>query len=118
MQFEVDYNKVGQRIRTARLTRNLTQAELASMVGCSNNHLSHVETGQTKVSLSMLLQISYALEKDLDYFLLDTPFVKKEKMIDLGISEKLRQCDSLTLLTVSKILDVLLEQQNLKENHL
>ncbi len=49
MQPEINYTMVGQRIRTARLQKKLSQAELGSLVGCSNNHISHIETAQTKV---------------------------------------------------------------------
>lgn len=113
MQPEIDYLKIGQRIKTARLEKGLNQAELGALVGCSNNHMSHVEVGQTKVSLSMLLKISLALEKDFDYFLLDTPYAKCESIINVEIADKLKLCNSTTLITVSKILDALLEQQNM-----
>lgn len=114
MQPEIDYLKIGQRIKTARLEKGLNQAELGALVGCSNNHMSHVEVGQTKVSLSMLLKISLALEKDFDYFLLDTPYAKCESIINVEIADKLKLCNSITLITVSKILDALLEQQNMQ----
>ena len=54
---EVDYVKIGARIKKLRIEKGLTQAELSDMAGCSNNYLSHVETAQSKVSLSVLLQI-------------------------------------------------------------
>lgn len=34
MQPEINYKTVGQRIRTARLQKKLSQAELGSLVGC------------------------------------------------------------------------------------
>ena len=54
------------------------------------------------------------LEKDFDYFLLDTPYIRQERIINEEISEKLKQCSSMTLVTVSKILDALLEQQEMQ----
>ena len=86
MQPEIDYFRIGQRIKAARLESGLNQAELGKRVGCSNNHMSHVETGQTKVSLSMLLRISYVLKRDLNYFLLDTPYAERESILDNEIS--------------------------------
>ncbi len=109
---EIDYIKIGQRIKKARLARGLTQAELGDLVGCSNNHMSHMEVGQTKASLSILLKLSYALGTDLNYFLLDTPYAST-KMINTDIMNKLNQCTPATLITVNKIIDVLLEHQNL-----
>ena len=62
------------------------------MIGCSNNHMSHVEVGQTKVSLPMLLKVAFVLEKDINYFLLDTPYASKSCIINSEIAEKLDQC--------------------------
>ena len=73
--------------------------------------MSHIETGQTKVSLSLLLKLAYALDMDLNFFLMDTPYVEKDRMIDSEIANKLSQCSPSTLLSVNKIIDVLLEQQ-------
>jgi len=109
MPKEVDYGRIGQRIRELRASRGLTQAELSAMVDCSNNHLSHIETAQCKVSLNMLLKIAYALDTSLDYFLLDTPFARPESIINTEIAGKLRKCSSATLVAVNKSIDLLLE---------
>ena len=89
MQPEIDFDKVGHRVRMARQRRGLTQAELSELVDCSNNHMSHIESGQTKVSLSLLLKLSYALDTSLDFFLLDTPYARRDALIDNEISQKL-----------------------------
>ena len=111
MQPEIDYIKIGQRIKNARLEKGYSQADLGALVGCSNNHMSHVETGQTKLSLPMLLKLSLVLEKNFDYFLLDTPYAKCDSIIDNDIAPKLYRCSSATLVTLNKIIDALLEQQ-------
>ena len=116
MQLELDYIKIGRRIKTARLEKGLNQSDLGAMVGCSNNHMSHVEVGQTKVSLSMLVKLSVILEKDFDYFLLDTPYIRQERIIDSEIIKKMEKCDPITLISISKIIDVLLEQQDMRSN--
>ena len=113
MQPEINYTMVGQRIRTARLQKKLSQADLGSLVGCSNNHISHIETAQTKVSLSMLTKLALALDQDLDYFLLDTQYAKRDRLIDEEIAEKLSRCN--TLLTVNQMLDLLLKQQEMND---
>ena len=112
MQPEINYTMVGQRIRTARLQKKLSQAELGGLVGCSNNHISHIETA-TKVSLSMLSKLALALDQDLDYFLLDTQYAKRDRLIDEEIAEKLSRCNTSTLLTVNQMLDLLLKQQEM-----
>ena len=112
MQPDIDYIKIGQRIRTARQEQGLKQSELGALVGCSNNHMSHIEIGQTKVSLTMLLRISLALGKNLDYFLMDTPFVSKDTIINSEIAEKLSKCKPATLVAINKIIDIFLEQES------
>lgn len=109
---EVDYRKIGQRIRSLRIEKGITQADLSELMNCSNNHLSHIETGSTKVSLNMLLKIGHLLNKSPDYFLLDTPYARPESIIDAEISRKLKQCSSTTLVTVHKMLDILIDLQN------
>ena len=112
VQPEVDYLKIGQRIKSARLEQGLNQTELGKLVGCSNNHMSHIEIGQTKVSLSMLLRISYVLKKDLNYFLLDTPYAKRESIVNGEIAQKLEKCNSTTLVAISRMIDILIEHQS------
>lgn len=113
LQPEIDYVKIGQRIKAARLEKGYSQADLGALVGCSNNHMSHVEVGQTKVSLAMLLKLSLVLEKNFDFFLLDTPYAKCDSIINTEIAAKLKQCNVTTLITISKMIDVLLEQQEM-----
>ena len=109
---EVDYARIGQRIRSLRQSKNMTQAELGALVDCSNNYLRHIETAQCKVSLSMLLKLSYVLEESIEYFLLDTPYACAETIINREISKKLEKCSPSTLNAVAKIIDILLEQQD------
>lgn len=108
---EVDYAKIGRRIRSVRQSKNMTQAELSAIVDCSNNYLSHIETAQCKVSLSMLLKLAFALGESIEYFLLDTPYARAETIIDSDISKKLARCNPSTLNAVSKMIDILLEHQ-------
>ena len=72
----------------------------------------YVEVGQTKVSLPMLLRISHALQKEVDYFLLDTPYANRDTIINSEISNKLKRCNASTLVTVNSILDALLDHQS------
>ena len=47
----MDYVAVGRRIRAQRKKLSLSQEELAEMVNISTVHMSHIETGYTKLSL-------------------------------------------------------------------
>lgn len=61
----VDYREIGENIKTYRVRRKLKQLQLAELVGVTDQHISHVECGRTKVSLSTLLKISQALSVDI-----------------------------------------------------
>lgn len=41
----MDYISVGKRIKNARKQIGYTQAELAEHLGCSIQHISHIENG-------------------------------------------------------------------------
>ena len=112
MQSVIDFKRVGERIRKAREDKHMTQAELGALCECTNNHLSHLETGQSKPSLTMLLRLSNALGKDLNYFILDTPYVSPDCVINTEIAAKLNCCDPSTLGAVNTIIDALIKQQN------
>ena len=58
----MDYFKIGQQIRKIRKAHRLSQEELAEKVNISTTHMSHIETGNTKLSLPVLVDIAAALE--------------------------------------------------------
>lgn len=68
----MDYYKIGQQIRKIRRAHGLSQEELAEKVNISIPHMSHIETGNTKLSLPVFVDIANALEVRTDD-LLDTP---------------------------------------------
>lgn len=62
----MDYYAIGQRIRKARKARGLSQEELATMTGISTTHMSHIETGNTKLSLPVMVDLAAALDTHTD----------------------------------------------------
>lgn len=82
----MDYYKIGQKIRKYRKNCGLSQEELAEKVGISTTHLSHIETGNTKLSLSVFVEIAYVLSVSTDELLYDAPntsSVIKKEIIDI-----------------------------------
>lgn len=57
----MDYYEIGQRIRRVRKAKGMSQERLAEAVGISVTHMSHIETGNTKLSLEVFAAISQAL---------------------------------------------------------
>lgn len=68
----MNYYNIGQRIRKIRKAHGLSQEELAEKINISTTHMSHIETGNTKLSLSVFVDIATALEVRTDD-LLDHP---------------------------------------------
>ena len=67
----MDYYEIGQRIRKFRKAHQLSQEDLAEKIGISTTHMSHIETGNTKLSLPVLVAIAAALDVRTDDLLFD-----------------------------------------------
>ena len=58
----MDYYKIGQKIRKFRKAQGISQEELAEKIGISTTHMSHIETGNTKLSLPVFIKIAAVLD--------------------------------------------------------
>jgi transcriptional regulator with XRE-family HTH domain len=67
----MDLKAVGQRIKTAREAKGLTQEELAAMVNLSATHVSVIERGLKVTKLDTFVAIANALEVSADALLVD-----------------------------------------------
>lgn len=66
-----DELKLQNRLKEARLEKNLSQSQLAEMVGVSRNTISSIETGQFNPTAKLALILCIALDKkfeDLFFF--------------------------------------------------
>ncbi len=66
-----DELKLKSRLKDARSEANLSQAQLAEMVGVSRNTISSIETGQFNPTAKLALILCIALDKkfeDMFYF--------------------------------------------------
>ena len=78
----MDYYAIGQRIRKIRKARNLSQEQLSEMVGISITHMSHIETGNTKLSLPVLVDLANALEVRTDDLIYDKVTAERSTATD------------------------------------
>jgi transcriptional regulator with XRE-family HTH domain len=69
---EIDFKKLGMRIKEARHRKNITQEKLAAITGLSSNFIGRIESNNSKVSLKSLCAICVALDTSMDYLLSDT----------------------------------------------
>ena len=87
----MDYYKIGQQIRKIRKAHGLSQEELAEKVNISTTHMSHIETGNTKLSLPVLVDIATALEVRTDDLLNSNPAAATSSAMD-EIASVLERC--------------------------
>ena len=88
----MDYYKIGQKIRKYRKAMDISQEQLSERVGISTTHMSHIETGNTKLSLPVLVDIAKALEVRTDDLLFDAPSEKELSIKEL--TETLQTCNA------------------------
>lgn len=72
MYNDIDYKKIGKRIRLKRVEREMNQSELADKAGINAHYLSNIENNNVdSVGLKTLFTLAHALDTNVDYFLLD-----------------------------------------------
>lgn len=99
MQQEIDYARLGIKIKKLRQDKHLTQDNLAELIGCNTSHISNIENNYTKLSLNALLAIANALHTSVDYLLsnqyenpslaLDNEIARAVTTLDLENKERL-----------------------------
>lgn len=60
--------EIAQRIRAARIQRNLTQQDIADKFGKTSAAISDIERGKTQITATDLVQFSELLLKPIEYF--------------------------------------------------
>lgn len=93
---ELDYVGIGKRIKAARMEQGLQQAEIAFRAGLNPAHMSHIETGQTKVALPTIVKIANVLSVSVDELLCDN-LVQVKHVYDKKIAKELEDCDTAEL---------------------
>ena len=106
MQQEIDYAKLGQRIKEIRISRGLTQDKLAEAVCCNTSHISNIENDHTKVSLNVLLAIANTLNTSID-FLLSDQYENTSLALENEILRAVRECDNEKKQKILKMIEIL-----------
>ena len=91
LRCELDYAAIGRRIRNARKKQGITQEALAELASLSIPHVSNIENGKTKLSLSSLVYIANALRTTADALLHDNLTVTQEAY-DKDFKDLLEDC--------------------------
>ena len=105
---ELDYKAIGKRIKIARIKADLTHERLAEMVEISPTHMSNIETGTTRVSLTAIVSLANALSVTVDDLLCDS-VVKSKVQFEKDIAGILVDCDEYEIRMVKDMAQALKE---------
>ena len=111
---ELDYKKLGKRIKEQRLKQHLTQEKLGEIVGVATSNISHIERATTQVSLSSLVKIANALDSSLDRLVYDSLYSIADLYIEQDISNLLQGCSLAEKQIIKDI--VIAAKKSLKEH--
>ena len=78
----MDYKRLGERIREERLKRNLTQAQLAEAVDISDTYMGAIERGERSLTLDTLVRLVNRLGVTVDYLLVDSVTNNDENVVN------------------------------------
>ena len=92
----------GQRLKKLRLEKNLTQKQLATLIGVRNSIISFYEVGDRMPSVEIIIKLSAVFHVSTDYLMGISPC--KSLNID-GLSEE-------DISIVSQLVDLLRKKQN------
>ena len=82
---DLDLQKIGLRVKSARIAKHMTRQQLADSAGISVSNLRAIETGKRSMSVHTLIGITDALDVSSDSLINDDP-------PDIaGIKEKIRK---------------------------
>lgn len=94
---DIDYKKIGNNIKIARITKGISQIKMAKALGLSQTHMSNIENGNIGLSLVSAIQISQFLGCTID----ELVYGKNSQ------PEKENSLDVLSGVTVNELADAL-----------
>ncbi len=91
IKMALDYTVIGQRIKQARLAKNLTQEDLAEQIDISVAFLSRVERGNSHINLKRLNQLCGLLDVTEGY-VLNGASSNSKNYLNKEFSELMKSC--------------------------
>lgn len=101
---ELDYKAIGKRIKIARIKADLTQEKLAETIELSPTHLSNIETGTTRVSLTTIVSLANALSVSVDDLLCDS-VIKSKPQFEKDIKSILEDCNDYEIRIIKDMME-------------
>ena len=66
---DIDFDSIGKKLKEIRQNKNFTQEFVATSVGVNTSHISNIENGKVKISLTTLFNVCNVLGTTVDYVL-------------------------------------------------
>lgn len=66
---EIDMKEIGERIKELRNEHELSQKQLADKIGVAANTVSQYESGKSKISIDVLVNLAVILDTTTDFLL-------------------------------------------------
>lgn len=70
---EVNLAEMGERVRSSRYEKGLSQSDLAKLAGTNQSFINVCESGTSTISVNTLASIASVLETSVDYLLFGNP---------------------------------------------
>ena len=99
----LDFKAIGKRIKIARIRTNLTQETVAERIGVTPQHISNIETGNSRVSLTALVAIANLMGVSVDELLCE-PVLKSKPVFIKEMSELFSDCNEYEIRVLADIL--------------
>lgn len=99
--------EMGNRIKSRRKELRIKQAELAEILGISNNHMSSIETAKEKPSMEIFIRICEELKVTPDYLLLG---IMHANDVPQNITDNLRLCSKEDVELTHRIVNLMVER--------
>lgn len=80
---ELNYIKIGARIRKARTDKHITQEQLGEICQLSTSHIGHIERGTRIPSLDTLFKIATELGVSMDYLIFDSSAANEDLFVNI-----------------------------------
>lgn len=103
---DINFERIGQKLKKIRISKGLTQECIANMVDVNTSHISNIENNRVKISLSTLIHICNALDVTVDSVLIDE-YKEPMSVLEQEIIHELRSCPLETQKQILKIIKAL-----------
>lgn len=99
---DINYKDIGQRIKQIRLQKKMPQEKLAELAEVSTPHMSHIETGTTKLGLPTIIKIANVLEITVNELLCDT-LINSKPIYEAELASLISDCSKAEIRAIIEV---------------